>query len=411
MSKILDLRLAKRHDAQARVATEASRFNVLVCGRRWGKTTFGLDVLVTEPRGALDGYPVGWFAPTSKVFEEAWQEAKSMLRPVTKRVDSQQHVIELITGGRVDFWTLHNTDDPGRSRKYARVVVDEAALVPSGRLSRQWQESIRPTLTDYAGEAWFTSTPKGAGFFQELYERGAAREPGWMAWQMPTTANPFIDPQEVEEARRDLPSAVFRQEYMAEFVTDFGAIFREAKHYDPQELPRDGYWEATGCDFAYTSKAGDWTVFITGRLGEDGGPIYITDMYRAQAEASDWTARLKASPRPFAFIGGQEKTIAGFLQRDYGINLATEPATADKLARAMPAVAAWNRGEIRLPNGAAITTDIEAECMSFTGNPREDEHDDIVDAIAALHHRLSRVTTGSYGENRTRTRSSRGGWR
>lgn len=412
MSSVLDLelRMPDRHAGQKQIVTEAQRFNVLACGRRFGKTTLGLDVLTIEPRGALDGFPVAWFAPNSKLFDEVWHEALRLLKPVTRRVNTQQNVIELITGGRLDFWTLHNTDDPARGRKYARVVLDEAAIVPSTRLARQWQEAIRPTLTDYAGDAWFGSTPKGAGFFQDLYDRGIAREDGWMAWQMPTTANPYIDPAEVEAARRELPSSVFRQEYLAEFVTDFGAVFRPPTLYDPTELPRDGFQEATGCDFAYTSKAGDWTVFMAGRITEDG-ILYVTDLYRAQAEATDWAERLKTAPRPFAFIGGQEAGIAAFLRKDYEVHLQTERAATDKLARAMPAAAAWNRGEIRLPKGAPLTTEIEAEVLAFTGNAREDEHDDIVDALAALHHVLVSVDLSPYKEARTRVRSRRGGWR
>jgi phage terminase large subunit-like protein len=382
----ITLHLPKRHDAQTTVVTGKRRWNAVVCGRRWGKTTLGLDLLIVEPGGALDGHPVAWFAPNSKTFAEVWQEAKTLLREVTSRVDSQQHVIELITGGRIDFWTLHNTDDPGRGRKYARIVIDEAAIVPSHRLRRQWQEAIRPTLTDLRGDAWFFSTPKGAGFFQDLYQH-AVEADDWSAWRMPTTANPHIDPAEVEDARAELPGPVFRQEYLAEFVTEFGTVFKPATTYTPRDLPEEHYTEATGCDFAYTSKSGDWTVFLTGRKGDDG-IIYITDLYREQAEATTWADRLRHAPRPFAYIGGQEAGITAFLAKDYDIGIRTERATSDKLARAMPASAAWNRGEIRLPAGSPITTEIEAEVLAFTGNPRHDEHDDIVDALAALHAHL-----------------------
>lgn len=385
----ITLRIPERHPAQAEIVAGKKRWNIVACGRRFGKTTLGLDLVTVEPGGALDGYPVGWFAPNSKVFDEAWQEAKRLLRPVTSRVDSQQHVIELITGGRIDFWTLHNTDDPARSRKYARVVIDESAIVPSHRLTRQWHEAIRPALTDYRGDAWFFSTPKGAGFFHDLYQH-ALEADDWSAWRMPTVANPTIDPAEVEAARGDLPGPAFRQEYLAEFVTDFGAVFKPATTYQKPERPEAYYSEATGCDFAYTSKSGDWTVFLTGRKGDDG-IIYITDLYRAQAEATEWATRLKLAPSPFAFIGGQEAGITAFLAKDYNIGIRTERATTDKLARAMPASAAWNRGEIKLPAGSPITTEIEAEVLAFTGNPRHDEHDDIVDALAALHHSLDQM--------------------
>jgi hypothetical protein len=67
-----DLRFRPRHPAQEQIVREARRFNVLACGRRFGKTTLGLDVLITEPGGALDGQPVAWFAPNSKLFNEVW---------------------------------------------------------------------------------------------------------------------------------------------------------------------------------------------------------------------------------------------------------------------------------------------------------------------------------------------------
>ena len=372
------LELPRPHPAQYHIIQQRGRFNVLVCGRRFGKTVLLLDRLV---RPALEGRPVAWFAPSEKYFDEVWREATKLLRPVTTRADQQKKRLELLTGGVMDFWTLHNTDDPGRGRMYASVAIDEAAIAP--RLERQWTAAIRPTLTDLKGDAWFASTPKGINYFKTLSEH---TDDGWRAWRMPTTSNPHIDASEVEAARRELPNAVFRQEYLAEFVTDFGAVFKASTYYDPNELPADGYQEATGCDFAYTSKSGDWTVFLTGRTKER--VLYVTDLYREQAESTAWAQRLRGVPNPMAFIGGQEGGIADFLRRDYGIRLRTERAATDKLARAMPAVTAWNRGEIRLPARAPITTTIEGELLAFTGDDRVDQHDDIVDALGALHHAL-----------------------
>ena len=45
--------------------------------------------------------------------------------PVTKRKDEQVKQIELVTGGKVDFWSLEEPDS-GRGRKYKVAVVDEA---------------------------------------------------------------------------------------------------------------------------------------------------------------------------------------------------------------------------------------------------------------------------------------------
>ncbi|MBI3282163.1 MAG: hypothetical protein HYZ57_20270 [Acidobacteria bacterium] len=44
---------------------------------------------------------------------------------------------------------------------------------------------------------------------------------------MPTKANPYIDPAEIEAAREDLTEAVINQEYLALFVNWEGAVFRK----------------------------------------------------------------------------------------------------------------------------------------------------------------------------------------
>lgn len=382
----ITLTLPRPHPAQEQVIHDARRFNILVCGRRWGKTELLINRLT---RPLLAGKPVAWFAPNEKYFDEVWRYTNQLYKPITTRSDSQKKRLELITGGILDFWTLHNTDDPGRGRKYAAIAIDEAAIIPSQRLARQWPEAIRPTLTDYEGDAWFASTPKGAGYFQDLYKR-AHTETNWMHWQMPTTANPHINPNEVQAAKRELPTLVYAQEYEAQFVTDFGARFKQPLHYDASELPTNGYRIATGCDFAYTSKAGDYTVFIEGRHAN--GITYLTNAHRIQDEINDWAPYLAQAREPFAFIGGQEKGVAQML-RTYGIKLKTANATSDKLARAQPTIAAWNRGDIRIPASAPWIDDILPEILSFTGDPRVDAHDDVIDALAALQHTLTKPTT------------------
>lgn len=192
---------------------------------------------------------------------------------------------------------------------------------------------------------------------------------------------------------------MFAQEYEAAFVTEFGARFKPPLRYEASELPRDGFTEATGCDFAYTSKAGDWTVFIRGRMAD--GILYLTNAYRAQDDINTWIDRLQGEVAPFAFVGGQEKGIADVLKRQ-GVHVRTKPAVADKLARAHDVIGAWNRGDVRIPTEAPWLDDILPEILAFTGDQKRDEHDDAVDALAALHHAIARkpaVDIGVTGMN------------
>lgn len=250
--KELEIVLNEPHPGQTKVLDEANRFNVLCCGRRWGKSNLAVNLL-SEP--ALDGFPTGYFAPTYKLLEGTFAECYRALNPVVSRKHENQK-IELITGGVIEFWSLDNPY-AGRSRKYKRVVCDEIAFAKAFWTS--WTESIRPTLTDLEGDAWFMSTPKGKNDFYKLFRRGKDKEPSWAAWQMSTYTNPYINPNEIDEAKKDLPELAFSQEYMAEFndnvANPFGINYIAQCIYPTSTLPPVCF----GIDFA---KSSDYTVII-----------------------------------------------------------------------------------------------------------------------------------------------------
>jgi hypothetical protein len=251
MSEI-QVRLPELHRNQQKIINEAKRFNVLNCGRRFGKSKLSVNLLV---EGALEGYPVGYFAPTYKLLEGTFKECYNALEQVIKRKHDQQF-IELVTGGIIEFWSLDNPN-AGRSRKYKVAIIDEAAFVKD--LWEAWTQSIRPTLTDMKGGAWFMSTPKGKNDFYKLWMRGQTGEEGWASWQMPTSTNPFIDISEIESAEKDLPALAFKQEYLAEFndnvANPFGFQFIKQCTM-PQSIEQPVCY---GVDLA---KSFDWTVII-----------------------------------------------------------------------------------------------------------------------------------------------------
>jgi len=249
------IRLPSPHAGQRQVMAERRRFNVLCAGRRWGKTTLGVDRLV---RNGLHGQPVAWFSPSYRMLTEVWRDARRVLAPVVVRQDLQQHRLELLGGGVLEMWSL-DQPDVARGRKYRTVVIDEAAMVR--QLEEAWNAVIRPTLVDFRGGAWFLSTPKGFTYFKTLYDRGAdARHADWAAWRMPTLSNPYIPADEVEDSRRSLPERTFAQEFEAVFLEDEGAVFRrvrEAATATPQHAWQDGHRYVVGVDWG---KHADFTV-------------------------------------------------------------------------------------------------------------------------------------------------------
>lgn len=240
------------HSGQTKVLSEAKRFNVLDCGRRWGKSMLAIRIMI---KSAFHGNPVGYFSPTYKLLEGTYSECLKRLDPfISKKHDNQ--FIQLANGGKIEFWSLDNPN-AGRSRKYKVAIVDEAAFVKD--LWDAWTQSIRPTLTDMKGGAWFMSTPKGKNDFYKLWMRGQTGEEGWASWQMPTSTNPFIDISEIYSAEKDLPALAFKQEYLAEFndnvANPFGFQFIKQCTM-PQSIEQPVCY---GVDLA---KSFDWTVII-----------------------------------------------------------------------------------------------------------------------------------------------------
>jgi hypothetical protein len=225
-TQTIELTLPKPHagrtmGGQKRILSEMRRFNVLDCGRRFGKTDL-CEIVIHQP--ILAGYPVGWFAPSYKILDEAWTEITRLYAPVITGANKTEKRIDFITGGILEGWTL-DKEGAARGRKYKRIVIDEAARVKN--LVDIFNYDLRATLIDYAGDALFPSTPKGLNDFWRLWEL-AGDDPDWMRWQMPTSENPHIALSEVDTMRATMPERVAKQELDAEFLED-GSFFQNVE--------------------------------------------------------------------------------------------------------------------------------------------------------------------------------------
>lgn len=244
------------HSGQERVETMLAerRFVALMCGRRWGKTKYGVRKAAMV---ALDGGYVGWFAPTYKIAGEAWREIVNRLSPAAAKVSQDDRRMELKGGGVIEVWTM-DAPDPARGRFYDLVVIDEAGIVKG--LMAIWQAAVRPTLTDRKGKALFLGTPKGrSGEYARLFSNAERGEDGWGGIRAETLDNPWIDPEEIELARKELPEEIFNQEYRGIPADDGGNPFglnaiRECRQ-PLSQLPAVVY----GVDLA---RATDYTVII-----------------------------------------------------------------------------------------------------------------------------------------------------
>lgn len=349
--------LPRPHQAQANVIAQAARFNVVDCGRRWGKTLLGINRLATPETLP---YPAAWFAPTYKMMLEVWRDVERLFQPIKLRANAQERRIELTTGGLVEFWSLDNPN-AGRGRKYRRAIIDEAAMVP--RLMEAWNYAIRPTLADYRGDAWFMSTPKGRNGFWQMYQWGldpAMAE--WRCWQMPTAANPFIDTAEIAAMRQAMPERVFAQEVLAEFIDDAGGVFRrvmDAATAVEEDAPVTGPY-IFGVDWG---KSSDFTVITV----MDATTASVVKLERFnQIDYAVQVGRLAALAERFspALIVAERNSMGDplieQLQRQ-GLPVAPFTTTNATKTRAIDELAmAFERGSIRILNDPVLIGELQA---------------------------------------------------
>jgi hypothetical protein len=278
----IEINLRKPHAGQEPVVQSKARFRVIVCGRRWGKTAICINLAIET---ALAGHPVGWFAPDYKRLLDAFDQITGILGKMVKSRNATTGVIELINGGKIEFWTLVDKD-AGRSRKYKRVIIDEAGMVLC--LAESWRESIRPTLIDLEGDAIFAGTPKppqavplSEYAFYAFYQRGlsqATEDEQWESFHAPSSSNPHLPQGEVELMRHEpgMTARIAMQEIDALFLTEStNALWSMELIKRNRAKPPEGVQYIRTVIFVdpgnFTSeKSADMTGIIVASLGTDG---------------------------------------------------------------------------------------------------------------------------------------------
>jgi hypothetical protein len=268
------------HAAQRKIhEARDARFRTVCTGRRFGKTLC-MAAEILDRGGGEAGGDYGWIAPTYGVADrgvEAFREIAPDFVRVVGRLPTRVEFEGAKGPCRVMFMSADNPDSI-RGFGFRGVVVDEAA----SQDVRVWNYVVRPTLAQTMGWGVFIGTPAGRNWFYDMFTRGVEGQEGFRSFRYSSLESPYFPKGEWEEARRQLPEDVFRQEYMAEFLEDSAGVFRGV---DGCLLPEGSAGAAPagpvvmGVDLA---KHTDWTVCVAmeARTGR------CFDMYRTNR--LDW---------------------------------------------------------------------------------------------------------------------------
>ncbi len=247
--------------AQNQIANSLARFRVVCCGRRFGKTTEAAE----EIKGKVLSKPcrVAYIAPTYQQARDiAWEMLKRELMPIISNINESRLEFRVKSkNGGESFVFLRGWEsvETIRGQQFDFLVIDEIAQMRN--FQSNWEEILRPTLTDTKGEALFISTPKGFNHFYDLYNL-EQNDKDYKSFHFTSYDNPFIPKEEIDKARQELTEDRFAQEYLADFRKTQGLVYKEFdrdKHlYDKFE--GRAVETIAGVDFGFTNPTAVITI-------------------------------------------------------------------------------------------------------------------------------------------------------
>jgi phage FluMu gp28-like protein len=366
----MQIAIPELHEKQQQINDCEARFRVVMCGRRFGKSELAQIEIIYE---AIKGNSVAYITPT-------YQLAKTFFNKLVKTIPFENNksdlTIQFPNDGSVMFFTGERLDNL-RGRKFHLVIIDEASFIPN--LEDGWLNSIRPTLTDYKGRALFISTPKGKNYFYSLFMKSGEND--WQSFKYTTYDNPYIDSNEIDDARTQLPNAVFEQEYLANAMENaanpFGSNHINECIKPISALPVAYY----GIDLA---KSYDWTVIIG--LDINGNVAHYQRFQKDWLQTKQTILQLEKTKPIVIDSTGVGDAITEDLQKHFNTMIGFKYTASSKQQLMEALASAIHQKEIGFPNNE-IKSELDIFEYQYTStgvryNAPTGFHDDCVNALA-----------------------------
>lgn len=278
---------AVKHLKQIEALDDQTRFKFWLAGRRGGKT-IGIreDILAHVPK-LPEKTGLCYVGPTNQdAMDLIWDEIRDRLDDLgwkyKERVTKQRF---LFSRGRYIQVLGAEKIRRVRGKKYLRVYMDEVAFYTL-KLRDIWR-AVRPTLADYKGGAIIATTPNGKGTDAYDFYLEALKKSDWKYFYWRTIDNPYIDPEEVEAARRELDPKSFNQEYLAGWESFEGLAyycFDENLHLKP--CAEFDFNEPVGMDLDFN--VNPTTLLLDQKIS---GHIYFRKEYSQKNSSTPDTVR------------------------------------------------------------------------------------------------------------------------
>ncbi len=157
------IEIPELHPNQQSILDNQSRFRVVMCGRRFGKSELAQIEMIYE---GIKGNAIGYITPT-------YQLAKTFFAKLAKILPFENNKSDLIinfpNGGSIRFFTGERLDNL-RGRKFHFVVVDEASFIPDLEKAKVIANVAQTIINSASVENQYLKIvggSQGSGFIEE----------------------------------------------------------------------------------------------------------------------------------------------------------------------------------------------------------------------------------------------------
>lgn len=222
---------------QKKIVSSPARFKVTRGGRRGGKTVVKTETInykaiarTINLARTFKNRSVIFIAPTQKQARSiVWEAFKERLHGIGEFNESRLEI--KLPNEEEGFSTIYiggweNRENYRGMSNVIHVEFDEVDTMKYFFIG--WEEIFRPMLIETGGSAGFGGTPKKENPNLRRLEKKVETDPEWEAFHFTSWDNPMIPRSELEKAKAEMDPDTYRQEIMAEYVDNLGALF----HYD-----------------------------------------------------------------------------------------------------------------------------------------------------------------------------------
>lgn len=220
---------------QKPIAASKARFKPIRGGRRGGKTTYEVESMSFKAiskavNAAMEGKNknVLYIAPTKiQARSIVWEAFKNRLHGIGTFNEVRSEITVPTEDGlkatiHVGGW--ENRENYRGMPDVYHITFDEVDTMKGFFLA--WQQIFRPMLIDTGGSADFIGTPKKENPNLRRLEKQCETDMEWEAFQFTSWDNPQLPREELEKAKKEMDHETYRQEIMAEYVDNAGALFK-----------------------------------------------------------------------------------------------------------------------------------------------------------------------------------------